>query len=179
MYKAHLSLPSNVAKISLVAIAAAITLISTTQSQAEEPEIINLSKTEPAINVKINQITLVKLKSNIADALIGNPAIADITIQNSKSFIITGKSYGNTNIILLNKKGETIFNKSISVDDQQENIVRLQRGNARVSYTCSPTCQPTPTLGDDPEHVKAVSGNIDNKIKGISQALSLSSAEPN
>jgi len=179
MYKAHLYLSPKYIKLPLAAVFLATSLINTAQSQAEEPEIITLSKTEPAINVKINQITLVRLKRHIADALIGNPAIADITIQNSKSFIITGKSYGQTNIILLDKKGETIFNRPISVDDQKENIVRLQKGSARVSYTCSPTCQPTPTLGDDPNHVKAVSGNINDKIKGISQALSLSSEGPN
>lgn len=135
---------------------------------------ITQSKINNAIKVTLNQVTLVKLNDQIADALVGNPAIADITIQTGKTFVITGKSYGSTNVILLNKKGDTIFNKTISVDDQQDEIVRLHRGKARISYTCSPNCQPTPTLGDDNEYMKAVADNINEKMKGIGQALSLS-----
>ena len=153
----------------------AILLANTTGLKANEPEIITESKTQKPIHVTLNQITLVKVKDKISDALVGNPAIADITIQTGKSFIITGKSYGRTNIILLNSKGETIFNKSITVDDQHENVVRIQRGAARVSYTCSPNCQPTPTLGDDPVYAKTVSDNIKDKMKNINQALSTSS----
>ena len=123
------------------------------------------------MKVTLNQITLVKLDEPIRDALIGNPAIADITIQNGKTFIITGKSYGRTNIILMNKKGETIFNKSVYVDDDNQNVVRIQRGNMRLSYTCTPHCQPTPTLGDDPAHSKQLSENLNGKLKTIDQVV--------
>ena len=154
---------------------AATLLIGAPSAKAEQSETIIQSSVNNGIHVKLNQVTLIKLKEPIADALIGNPAIADITIQTGKSFIITGKSYGRTNIILLDKRGNTIFNKSINVDDQQENVVRLQRGQARVSYTCAPKCQPTPTLGDDRTYTKAVTDNIKDKMKGIGQAMSMSS----
>ncbi len=160
-------------KFAITTLAAAFLLCSPA-AKADPSEIITQSPTKEPINVKLNQVTLVRLNQPIADALIGNPAIADITIQTGKSFIITGKSYGRTNIILLNKQGKTIFNKSITVDDQQENVVRLQKGQARVSYTCSPNCQPTPTLGDDRTYTKAVADNIQDKMKGIGQAMSLS-----
>lgn len=161
-------------KQGLAAVCLASAIVGCPSLKAEEIEITQ-SKSEKAMKVTLNQVTLVKLNDQIADALIGNPAIADITIQTGKSFIITGKSYGRTNIILLNKKGETVFNKTIAVDDQQEKIIRLQKGGARVSYTCSPNCQPTPTLGDDREHMKSVNDNIKEKMKGIGEAMSLSS----
>lgn len=146
-------------------------LLSISPVQASEPEIITQPKAASMLNVTLNQITLVKLDEQIADALVGNPAIADITIQSNKSFIITGKSYGHTNIIMLNKKGEAIFNKSIAVDDDRENVVRVLHGASRLSYTCSPNCQPTPTLGDDPKHVKSASENITGKLKEINGTL--------
>ncbi len=164
-------------KKSYITSVCAIFLLNTTGLKANEPEIITQSKSSQPIHVTLNQITLVKLKDKISDALVGNPAIADITIQTGQSFIITGKSYGRTNIILLNSKGETIFNKSITVDDQNENVVRIQRGMARVSYTCTPNCQPTPTLGDDPSHAKSLSENIKDKMKNINQAISSSADE--
>ena len=175
MYKVQQSAYFKSLKKSYITSVCAIFLLNTTGLQANEPEIITQSKSEKPIHVTLNQITLIKVKDKISDALVGNPAIADITIQTGKSFIITGKSYGRTNIILLNSKGETIFNKSITVDDQHENVVRIQRGMARVSYTCSPNCQPTPTLGDDPAHAKTISENMKDKLKNINQAITASS----
>lgn len=145
-----------------------------TKAQAEKPIRLIQTKNKSDIKVRINEVTLVTMNEKIADALIGNPAIADITIQSSSSFVITGKSYGNTNIILLNKAGKPIFNRTISVDDTSQNIVRIQKGTARVSYTCNPNCQPTPTLGDDREHLKMLSENYQDKMKEVGQALSLS-----
>lgn len=161
-------------RAAVIAAIACISLAPQTSLRAEELSITQSSQ-ENGIKVTLNQVTLVKLNEQITDALIGNPAIADITIQTGKSFIITGKSYGRTNIILLNKRGETIFNKTISVDDQKNEIVRLQRGSARISYTCSPNCQPTPTLGDDREYTKSVTDNIKDKLKGIGEAMALTS----
>lgn len=140
-------------------------------NENNDQEIITHSTSKALMNITLNQITLIKLDDQISDALIGNPAIADITIQNNSTFIITGKSYGRTNIILLNKDGETIFNKSILVDDDNKNVVRIQRGGARLSYTCTPNCQPTPTLGDDPNHLKSMTTNFQSKIETINSAI--------
>lgn len=137
----------------------------------KDQDIITHSTSNTLMKVTLNQITLVKLEDQISDALIGNPAIADITIQNNSTFIVTGKSYGRTNIILLNKEGDTIFNKWVHVDDDNRNVVRIQRGGARLSYTCTPNCQPTPTLGDDPSHIKSLSENFESKNKAINDVI--------
>lgn len=146
----------------------------THEAKAEEKsdqDIITHSTSNASMKITLNQITLVKLEEKISDALIGNPAIADITIQNNSTFIITGKSYGRTNIILLNKDGDTIFNKWVHVDDDNRNVVRIQRGGARLSYTCNPNCQPTPTLGDHPNHIKSLNSNLKAKLQSIESAI--------
>lgn len=140
-------------------------------NEKEDQDIITHSTSSALMKVTLNQITMVKLEDKISDALVGNPAIADITIQNESSFIVTGKSYGRTNIILLNKDGDTIFNKWVHVDDDTRNVVRIQRGNARLSYTCTPNCQPTPTIGDDPNYLRSLTGNIQTKLKTIYNAV--------
>ncbi len=148
--------------------------LSISEVKAEEKndhEIITHSTSNALMKITLNQITLVRLEDKISDALIGNPAIADITIQNNSTFIITGKSYGRTNIILLNKDGEKIFDRWVYVDDDSRNVVRIQRGGARLSYTCAPNCQPTPTLGDDPKHLESLTNNFQAKLKTIDRAL--------
>lgn len=143
----------------------------TKANESEDQNIVTHSTSSAFMKVTLNQVTMVKLEEQISDALIGNPAIADITIQNSSTFIITGKSYGRTNIILLNKAGDKIFNKWVHVDDDTRNVVRIQRGGARLSYTCTPNCQPTPTLGDDPAYLKSLSKNLQVKMKSIDSAI--------
>lgn len=140
-------------------------------NESEDQNIVTHSTSSAFMKVTLNQVTMVKLEEQISDALIGNPAIADITIQNNSTFIITGKSYGRTNIILLNKDGDKIFNKWVHVDDDARNVVRIQRGAARLSYTCTPNCQPTPTLGDDPAYLKSLTGNLKTKLKSIESVI--------
>lgn len=140
-------------------------------NEGDDQNIVTHSTSSAFMKITLNQVTLVKLEDQISDALIGNPAIADITIQNNSTFIITGKSYGRTNIILLNKDGDKIFNKWVHVDDDSRNVVRIQRGAARLSYTCTPNCQPTPTLGDDPAYLQSLTGNLKTKLKSIESVI--------
>jgi len=174
MYRVHEIKRAKAKKGLLTAAIFAASVATAVPASAEMQDSITRTTNPTSIKVSINQVTLVKLKESISDALIGNPAIADITMQSGSSFVITGKSYGRTNVILLNKQGEAIFNRSISVDDEKQNIVRLQRGAARVSYTCAPNCQPTPTLGDDRMHMKNVTENYQDKLKEVGQAMALS-----
>lgn len=170
MYRVEYSVTKKLLAASFIASC----ILTSTASYASEAIVTTLPGATAKLKVIMNQITLVKLDQKITDAMVGNPSIADITIQSNKSFIITGKSYGQTNIIMLNKEGKAIFNKSITVDDDRQNIVRVHHGMSRLSYTCSPNCQPTPTLGDDPIHVKTAMENIKGKMKTISNAMASS-----
>lgn len=178
MYKVQKFFGGKSASALLSGTLLALSLAAPGNLAAEESITLTQTSSLDAVNVRIDQVTLVKLKNQIADILVGNPAIADITIQSRSSFVITGKSYGRTNIIILDKAGEAIFNRTIAVDDSSQNVVRLQKGTARVSYTCAPNCQPTPTLGDDRTHSKMLSDNYQDKLKEVGQAMMLTS-QPN
>lgn len=164
----------NITKYSLSLFFVAMFMISTISKANAEEISISKKATTSSIKIILNQATLIKLDDYISDAIVGNPAIADITIQNAQSFVLTGKSYGRTNLILLNKTGSIIFNKSVFVDDDQQNIVSVQRGNSRISLTCAPKCQPTPTIGDTTEYVQANSANLKSKLKDVNNAMQLS-----
>ncbi len=49
----------------------------------------------------MNQARLLKLPDGVATLVIGNPAIADATLQAGGLLVITGKSFGRTNLIAL------------------------------------------------------------------------------
>src|SRR5947207_1574736 len=67
------------------------------------------------INVILDQAKLVKLPEKISTIVIGNPLIADAAIQAGGMMVITGKGYGATNILALDRTGAVLMEKSILV----------------------------------------------------------------
>ena len=59
------------------------------------------------ISVKINMARILRIGSPAATVVIGNPGVADVTIQDPQTLILTGKNYGQTNMIVLDQKGQS------------------------------------------------------------------------
>src|SRR5262249_41384017 len=79
--------------------------------------------------------------------VIGNPLIADATIQSGGQLVVTAKGYGLTNIIALDRAGNSLMDKSIEVVGPR-GVVVVYRGVDRETYSCSPKCERMVTLGD-------------------------------
>jgi hypothetical protein len=58
--------------------------------------------------------------------------------------MLTGKSYGVTNVQVMDAAGRTILNREIEVAGSDRGMVTLYRGVKGQNYTCSPGCQPGP-----------------------------------
>lgn len=108
------------------------------------------------VAVNVDQAKLVKLPGKVATIVVGNPMIADVTLQPGGLVVVTGKGYGATNFIALDRAGEILVDRVIQVDgptDQQ--LITVYRGVERNSYTCMPNCQRRVTLGDGGEYFKS------------------------
>jgi hypothetical protein len=92
--------------------------------------------------------------------IIGNPAIADATIQDSQTLIITGHSFGTTNLILLDSEGKTIASELVSVGTQNDDIVTVYRRASRETFSCTPDCSPMLAVGDNSAAFDAVNAQI-------------------
>lgn len=102
------------------------------------------------ISVKVNMARILRINAPAATVIIGNPGVADVTIQDPQTLVLTGKSYGQTNMIVLDDVGEPIADTLIEVIQAQADLVTVYMGTARTTLVCSPVCQPTIMLGDDP-----------------------------
>lgn len=101
------------------------------------------------INVVLDQAKVLQLPPNTATIIVGNPLIAGVTMINRNTqLILTGKSFGQTNMIALDSKGNSVGESSIVVKGSKTGLL-VQRGMVRETYSCEPRCQPTITLGDD------------------------------
>jgi hypothetical protein len=115
---------------------------------------------EDVLHITVDQAHIAKLPSNTATVIIGNPAIADVTtLKNGVGMVVTGKGYGHTNLIALDAQGNLIDEKEIHVEPRR-NLLVVQRGNSRQSYSCDPECMPSVALGDDTPVFSDVSGQV-------------------
>ena len=115
--------------------------------------------------VKYDQAQLLRLPRPVADIIVGNPSIADVTVQQGNLLVITGKTFGITIIIALDAQGQVIQDQRVMVQRENEKTVNLQRGKTRQSYNCNPQCQSTITIGDDSDFLKATLENAERKMK--------------
>jgi Pilus formation protein N terminal region len=115
---------------------------------------------DDVLRITVDQAQVAKLPAATSTVIIGNPAIADVTtLKNGAGMVVTGKGYGQTNLIALDAQGNLLDEKEIHVEPTRKVLV-VQRGNTRESYSCDPVCMPSAVLGDDPNVFNTVSGQI-------------------
>ena len=110
------------------------------------------------VAVKIDHAKVVRLPERTQTVIVGNPIIADITVQRNGIVVVTGKSYGITNLIALDGAGVMLAEALVTVQAATESVVVVQRGLERESYSCTPNCQPAILLGDGNKHFGETSG---------------------
>lgn len=101
------------------------------------------------INVNVNMARILRINAAAATVIIGNPGIADVTIQDPQTLVLTGKSFGQTNLIVLDSAGNPIADTLIEVVQMQAGVVTVYQGQARTSLACAPNCQAVVMMGDD------------------------------
>lgn len=107
---------------------------------------------ETSIIVQLDRARLIKLPERATTVVIGNPLIADVAIQPSGLAVVTGKGFGATNVIVLDKQGAVLTEQTIEVKGPADPTVVVYRGTYRETYSCTPECLRRMTLGDDPDY---------------------------
>jgi hypothetical protein len=107
---------------------------------------------EPVL-VFVDQARILQLPDRAATVVIGNPLIADVSIQPGGLAVVTGKGYGTTNFLVLDSAGAVLTEKTLEVSfPSDRTLVVVYRGADRETYSCTPDCSTRVTLGDFPEY---------------------------
>ena len=128
-----------------------------------------------AIGVIIDQARLIKLPARVATIVVGNPLIADVTLQPGGIMVVTGKGYGATNFIAMDRAGDVLVDRLIQVEGPADPIITVYRGIERESLSCMPICQPRVTLGDAGSFFKPAieqAGTLSGQASGSASAAS-------
>ncbi len=118
--------------------------------------------------VGVDEARGVPLVKSPATVIIGNPLIADVSVQNGNLMVVMGKNYGTTNIIALDGAGEEIINLPLNVTSSGQFEVSLHKGGARMTYNCAPMCETELNVGDDGDHFGVILKEVAGK-KGLSE----------
>lgn len=116
-------------------LAAAVACLGTAPALAED------------LSVAKDQSKVIKLTGAASTVVVGNPAIADITMQDATTAFITGKSFGTTNVIAMDGEGRQIASFRIVVTSSTDRSVTLIKGREQITLSCAPRCEQTAASG--------------------------------
>ncbi|GGD05370.1 pilus assembly protein N-terminal domain-containing protein [Aureimonas glaciei] len=100
------------------------------------------------LQVSVDHARILKIDRPAASVIIGNPSIVDITVHDSHTLVLTGRSYGITNIVVLDSDGGSIIDEEVAVRSFEKGTVRIYRQAERTTLACLPNCEPMVTIGD-------------------------------
>ena len=96
---------------------------------------------DESISVAVDAVELIQIDTPATWVQVGNPDVADVSVNTSQSIILLGLAVGETGLLLLDDKGEVIKNLNVIVVPRVERQVRVYRGRSTVStLSCHPNC---------------------------------------
>ncbi|MDP3895236.1 MAG: pilus assembly protein N-terminal domain-containing protein [Mesorhizobium sp.] len=96
---------------------------------------------DSGIQVIMNQAKIVKLARPADTIVIGNPLIADASVQDATTVVLTGKGFGVTNLVVLDSDGAPIVDEQVYVTRQDARSVRVYRRAQVQTLSCTPLCE--------------------------------------
>ena len=114
-------------------------------------------------SVKVDQTVTLKLTAPANSVVIGNATVADVSVADAKTLLVTGKAFGSTNLTVLDRAGNTIYTNQLIVGGEEGTGLTIIRGTGTYSYSCVDKCRATPMVGDAPQHFSDVMNTVTGK----------------
>jgi Flp pilus assembly secretin CpaC len=104
------------------------------------------------VDVVLDRARVLRIPDKVATIVVGNPLIADASLQPGGVMVLTGKGFGTTNVLALDRSGTVLMEKSVQVTSPRDDVLVVHRGALQESYSCNPICERRITLGDAKEY---------------------------
>ncbi len=93
------------------------------------------------LRVYMNQARILRLDRPVSKVIVGNSSVADATVADPTTIVLTGRAFGTTNLVLLDAQGNAIADERILVSIDEGNTVRVFRQTERTVLSCTPNCE--------------------------------------
>ena len=117
-----------------------------------------------AIVLQTDKSQLLTLSAEPGTVVVGNPSIADVSI-NGKQIFLHGHAFGDTNLLILDAQGNQIANFDVTVTQNNNSSLVVYKAGARISYTCAPNCEATLQVGDETGHMQTIIADAQKKAE--------------
>jgi Flp pilus assembly secretin CpaC len=111
---------------------------------------------KPGIRVLLNQAKIVKLSHAAATVIIGNPEIADATVRDAQTLVLTGRGFGQTNLVILDAGGNPILDERIAVARENGAALRIYRQAEIETLSCEPYCEKAYLTEAEVQSIRAI-----------------------
>lgn len=105
------------------------------------PVAANALAEEQFLRVHMDHARVLRLDRPVSKVIIGNAEVADATVADAQTIVLTGRSFGTTNLVLLDADGNAIVDERILVSIDEGSTVRVFRQTDRSVLSCTPNCE--------------------------------------
>lgn len=121
--------------------------------------------------VMIDHLQRVSFDEAVQTVLVGNPAIADVTMISSYEAVVTAKTVGSTNLFFLDPEGHALGDYEVVVREGEERRVVLRRGPSSTElFQCAPRCERTLSQIDTTENYVKLNDVVKNENQLVNGA---------
>ncbi|MEH0071348.1 pilus assembly protein N-terminal domain-containing protein [Pannonibacter sp. Pt2-lr] len=128
------------------------------------------------VSVPVDQSKVFRIEQPASTVIVGNPVFAGVTMHDRYTVVVTGKSAGTTNLIILDANSEPIIDEPLIVTSGSQNTVTVMRKDTRYSYSCAPNCDAIPVTGDGKDAFSTTAEQITQRDQMALQAAGKASA---
>jgi hypothetical protein len=101
------------------------------------------------VRVTIDQARAISLPESASGVAVGNPDIAAVTVQHDRLLFVMGRSYGSTNLVVVDRAGRQMMDVRLTVVPDENSVVLLTKGSSTQRFECTPQCRRRPDMVDD------------------------------
>jgi Flp pilus assembly secretin CpaC len=129
--------------------------------------VVPAAANEDMLRVYMDQARILKLDRDVKKVIVGNADVADVTVADARTIVLTGRSYGATNVVLLDASGNAILDERVIVAVDEANTLRVYKQTERSVLSCSPNCE---------QHADT-SGTKSNSSSAVASAIYINPTE--
>jgi hypothetical protein len=112
--------------------------------------------------LRTDEAKIISVSGEPGTIVVGNPAIADVTVRRDQLFVM-GRSFGTTNMIVLDRDGNQLAALDVTVTMGGAKPVQVFKAGQRLSYSCSPECEATMQIGDRADYFEAIGKQLNGR----------------
>ena len=88
------------------------------------------------LRIIVDFAAILHIEGGMSVIAVGNPAIADASLVNRSTLIVTGHLAGTTNVVALDDAGRVLADVLVRVSAQKPGMVNVRRGTQVEVYSC-------------------------------------------